>query len=221
MPWLLASPGHQHQWHWLCRIGRSLSYTRKDFNYLWHVNVEQWHKMYMYVDVPSEKFPECQALSSMYKGHSLLTPCSPSLVWSACINITVASHLNFVDSQGHFTNIFSHAKCMKESSHDQNDLNIISCQKIRKIQEWDQVFIWFQVFCQWQIIWNPAKYVKPHTWICIIKFRKWSHAPKFYSFSVRSSQTFTPSMTALWAWNVPNLVVIPSKESKIKLAFGF
>ena len=34
MPWLLASPGHQHPWYWLCRICKSLSFMRKDFNYL-------------------------------------------------------------------------------------------------------------------------------------------------------------------------------------------
>ena len=41
----LASPGHQQPWYWLCKIGKSWSYTRKDFNYLWHVSVEEWHKM--------------------------------------------------------------------------------------------------------------------------------------------------------------------------------
>ena len=51
MPWLLSSPGHQQPCYWLCRIGRSLSFWRKDFNYLCHVNVEEW-----YVFVPSEKF---------------------------------------------------------------------------------------------------------------------------------------------------------------------
>ena len=25
MPWLLASPGHQHPWYWLCRIGKFFS----------------------------------------------------------------------------------------------------------------------------------------------------------------------------------------------------
>ena len=34
MPWLLTSPGHQQPWYWLCRIGRFLSYLRKDFSYL-------------------------------------------------------------------------------------------------------------------------------------------------------------------------------------------
>ena len=29
MSWFLASWGHQHQWHWLCRIGKFLSYMRK------------------------------------------------------------------------------------------------------------------------------------------------------------------------------------------------
>ena len=45
MPWLLTSPGHQQPWYWLCRIGRFLSYFRKDFNYLRRINVEKWHKM--------------------------------------------------------------------------------------------------------------------------------------------------------------------------------
>ena len=45
MPWLLTSPGHQQPWYWLCRMGRFLSYLRKDFNYLRHTNVEKWHKM--------------------------------------------------------------------------------------------------------------------------------------------------------------------------------
>ena len=45
MPWLLASPGYQQPWYRLCKISKSWSYTRKDFNYLWHVNVEEWHKM--------------------------------------------------------------------------------------------------------------------------------------------------------------------------------
>ena len=45
MPWLLTSPGHQQPWFWLCRIGKFLSYLRKDFNYLRSINVEKWHKM--------------------------------------------------------------------------------------------------------------------------------------------------------------------------------
>ena len=32
-----------------CRIGRSLSYSRKDFNYLCHVNMEEWHKIWIWV----------------------------------------------------------------------------------------------------------------------------------------------------------------------------
>ena len=55
MPWLLVLTGHQQPWYWLFEIGRSLSYMRKDFNYLCHVNVEQWHKMWIYF-CSSEKF---------------------------------------------------------------------------------------------------------------------------------------------------------------------
>ena len=45
MPWLLASPEHQQPWYLLCRIGRSLYYSRRKFNYLCHISVEEWHKM--------------------------------------------------------------------------------------------------------------------------------------------------------------------------------
>ena len=37
MPWLLTSSGHQQPWYWLCRKGRLLSYFRKEFNYLRHI----------------------------------------------------------------------------------------------------------------------------------------------------------------------------------------
>ena len=56
MPWLLTSPGHQQSWYWLYSICRSLSYLRKNFKYLCHINVEEWHKMYVHVYVHSEKF---------------------------------------------------------------------------------------------------------------------------------------------------------------------
>ena len=49
MPWLLTSPGHQQPWYWLYRICRSFSYLRK---YLCQINVEKWHKMQIYVNVP-------------------------------------------------------------------------------------------------------------------------------------------------------------------------
>ena len=47
MPWLLTSPGHQQPCYRLCRIGRCLSYLRKDFNYLHRINVKKWHNMFM------------------------------------------------------------------------------------------------------------------------------------------------------------------------------
>ena len=34
MTWLLTSPGHQQPLYWLCRIGMSLSYARRNFKYL-------------------------------------------------------------------------------------------------------------------------------------------------------------------------------------------
>ena len=66
MLWLLSSPGHQQPWYWLCRIGRFFSYWRKDFNYLCHINMDEWHKMQIYVFVPSEKLA-CKGLTSVSK----------------------------------------------------------------------------------------------------------------------------------------------------------
>ena len=51
MPWLLAWLEHQQPWYWLCKIGKSVSYNRKDFNYLWHINVEALHKISIYIYV--------------------------------------------------------------------------------------------------------------------------------------------------------------------------
>ena len=56
MSWLLASPGHQQPWYWLCWIGRSLPYSRRNFNYLCLISVEEWHKILIYVYVHSDKF---------------------------------------------------------------------------------------------------------------------------------------------------------------------
>ena len=44
MPWLITSPELQ-QWYWLYKMIMSLSYLGKDFNYLCHINLEEWHKM--------------------------------------------------------------------------------------------------------------------------------------------------------------------------------
>ena len=43
--YLLPSSGHQHPWYGLCRIGKFLSYLRKNFNYLCHVNFDKWYKI--------------------------------------------------------------------------------------------------------------------------------------------------------------------------------
>ena len=36
--------GHQQPRYWICKIGKSWSYTRKNFNYPWYVSEEKWHK---------------------------------------------------------------------------------------------------------------------------------------------------------------------------------
>ena len=54
-----GATGHQHIWYWLCRICKFLSYTRKNFNYLCHVSVDELHISFLF---SSEKF-------CMYKIH--------------------------------------------------------------------------------------------------------------------------------------------------------
>ena len=65
MPWLLTSPGHQHPWYWPCRIGRSLPYFRKYFNYMCHVNEEEWHKMLLF---PLNNLA-CKGLNSLFPAY--------------------------------------------------------------------------------------------------------------------------------------------------------
>ena len=87
MPWLLASPGHQQPWYWLCRIGMSLSYSRRTFNYLCLISVEEWHKMWIYVYFLSEKIstqrvnnPYNLLISTKNKLKAMTDFCDPSLV---------------------------------------------------------------------------------------------------------------------------------------------
>ena len=70
MPWHLTSPGHQQHWYWLYRICTSLSYLRKDLKYLCHINMEEWHKMEIYVYIFSENL----ALKGLI---SDVSPCLP------------------------------------------------------------------------------------------------------------------------------------------------
>ena len=45
-PWLLVSPGHQQLWHWLCRIHKSLSSTRKVIGGFHVISFEKWNNLY-------------------------------------------------------------------------------------------------------------------------------------------------------------------------------
>ena len=49
MPWLLVPPGLQQPWYWLCRIGKPLSYLMNDFNYMFHIKVDEWHREYKFM----------------------------------------------------------------------------------------------------------------------------------------------------------------------------
>ena len=55
MSWLFTSPGHKTG-HGPCRINRSLSSVRKDFNYLRLDNVEIWWKIQIWFSVSLSTF---------------------------------------------------------------------------------------------------------------------------------------------------------------------
>ena len=72
IPWPLESPDHQHSLYWLSKIGRSLSYMRKDFNYMSHDIVDKSYKLKIHVCSSSEKFStlrvkaKCQCTKLLY-----------------------------------------------------------------------------------------------------------------------------------------------------------
>ena len=41
MPWLLSSPDYQQPWYWICKLGKSFSYMRKDFEYLGQFSIKE------------------------------------------------------------------------------------------------------------------------------------------------------------------------------------
>ena len=88
MPWLLASPGHQHPWYWLGRIGKFLSYTKEDFNCLCHVNVEECHK---YAIVPPNNV--ARKGFRLWRSASTLEPqemvCFQTITWTKDYSLSV------------------------------------------------------------------------------------------------------------------------------------
>ena len=86
VPRLLASPGHQQPWYWLCRIGRSLSYPRRYFNYLCRLD-SLWpsdalwrkrsgstlaHVMACCLTTPSHYLNQCWLIISKVQWHLLI-----------------------------------------------------------------------------------------------------------------------------------------------------
>ena len=98
MPWLLTSPGHQQPWYWLFRICRS-SYLRRCLKYLCEINVEEWHKMQIYVYVSSEKFSSYRVKvpRGVYwlNGFCAMGPTQWIQIWSICTKIWF-NHILFV-----------------------------------------------------------------------------------------------------------------------------
>ena len=73
MPWLLASPGHQQPRYWLCRIGRSWSYSRRNFNNLCLISLEQGH----YLNELMDKFQQILITTQRYNSRKCIMECCP------------------------------------------------------------------------------------------------------------------------------------------------
>ena len=90
---VVASPGHQQPWHWLSRLGRSLSYLREDFNYMCHISAKEWHKMQIYV-LFTLKNVACKGLFFIGSVDWYASICSLSLTAQPVLAIGVAGVLN-------------------------------------------------------------------------------------------------------------------------------
>ena len=109
MSWLLASPGHQQPWYWLCRMGRSLSYLRKDINHLCHINVAEWQNVNICFMFPLKNL--ARKGLTFVKGNPLVTCGFPSqkvshalmfsllILWASCwTSSSVAGDFRWHDS---------------------------------------------------------------------------------------------------------------------------
>ena len=74
MPWLLTSPRHQHHWYWPCRIGKFLSYVRKDFNYLCQLSTYRVNMLINSFLSPGA-LKSCLSLITVFR-NSVLSPSS-------------------------------------------------------------------------------------------------------------------------------------------------
>ena len=81
MPWLLVSPGHQQPWYWLCDVGRSLSYSRKDFNCLHRLILDGWsnHKcmsMFLLKNLADKNHGISPTVITTWQGRFLSSVCN-------------------------------------------------------------------------------------------------------------------------------------------------
>ena len=67
MPWQLAESGHQKMWYWLCEINHSCSSTGRVLNYLCHLSVDKWWKMWPYFYI-SKKFSATRGKLNLHFG---------------------------------------------------------------------------------------------------------------------------------------------------------
>ena len=81
MPRLLASPGHQQQWYWLCIMHIFLSSLGVNFINLWLFSADIWYKMGLHFYVSQNKFSITQVNVIMKQ-----TFLSPSQSWSCAIS---------------------------------------------------------------------------------------------------------------------------------------
>ena len=120
LPWLLASPGHQHQWHWLCSVIRPLSSARSAWKWKYILMLPKiystHHGMIMNPHLTSPD-PECsfhmlsyclvvdvlthQWTYYMRPQAGALKYFSRQVIWnSQCLGLKYSLHICFTFQQG-------------------------------------------------------------------------------------------------------------------------
>ena len=117
MPKLLASPGYQHPWYWLCRIGKFLSYSRTDLNYLRLAHVKKLYKLC--ISLYFLKNLTCKGKTYWPLGDVvvILNVCcwNPCGSWALLVNCSQVNATN--TSDGMITLVQVMAWCCQATSH--------------------------------------------------------------------------------------------------------
>ena len=148
MPWLLVSPGHQHPWYWLCRIGKFLSYLRKDFSSVMSMWRNDIKCKYMYMFLFPLKNLACEWLKhGMHfpKGLWAHNWSLMKILFALILILTVQSGHNF--AQGMAAELAWHAQNWDWSHHHHYYCHYIKRQSNASFNSNSKlVLLWLEIY---------------------------------------------------------------------------